>query len=660
MNNEPGNKEDQFSAQEIRGAFLRFFVSILRTYQEYVVPATPGEPYPETLFYRDQFLRDASHIPQAAREFASLMLQSQMFERFLEERYTRPDLPEIRFFDESIIEKLNRSRTAAKRDTPFLDDTSNDVSETYNPPLPSNWGLPDNGMAYFYATFPRLDRNAFGSVRQVRKLLRAPQQNRLLNSSSVQAMQRSLLSLAAGDQAGGGSGSSLASTFRQAQRRYEMVVHAVIRLQALRRMLVCRRQYRKLRVAARTLQAWWRLAAQARHTRVLYYEMIRRVRCIQRAYRIYSCRKKLRVRMRAVLAVQTLARRFVRQRQYLRMRAAAIIIQSRVKCWLSQRAFQAIKELVTRAQACIRGWLHRRSAYRDRVQRVGRMRAQMFTLWRLAHTSLVYRSRFWVLFDGNGFLHLAVHEDELRRLWRDLGLFEHCGRGASFLAQFNAIQEAIDSGALGMNLDQRVSIIINDLESEVGSVAPSIPDGDFETSRLTIDGAAARTRLPIAAEREKAERKKLYLQLKRQTGDGVKSSFFRMFDLGTDKRRKRQLVQLVWNDIDKAYESAQVVLGTFGVETSMDWVQMKREQRIRADVLSTVQACLVSLQVRFLCARAVVVSTHGESDFICVALFGYVWYRSRSGGERRSARAGICRRTSATWVWLQPDLVRSR
>lgn len=52
-----------------------------------------------------------------------------MFERFLEERTTNPTQPEVRFFDESIAAKLNRSKTnPIKKDTPFL----NDLSDAHN------------------------------------------------------------------------------------------------------------------------------------------------------------------------------------------------------------------------------------------------------------------------------------------------------------------------------------------------------------------------------------------------------------------------------------------------------------------------------------------------------------------------------------------------
>lgn len=47
-----------------------------------------------------------------------------MFSKFYEERESHPDQPEIRFFSECIIDKLNRSKKViTKSITPFLDDT---------------------------------------------------------------------------------------------------------------------------------------------------------------------------------------------------------------------------------------------------------------------------------------------------------------------------------------------------------------------------------------------------------------------------------------------------------------------------------------------------------------------------------------------------------
>lgn len=55
---------------------------------------------------------------------------------------------------------------------------------------------------------------------------------------------------------------------------------------------------------------------------------------------------------------------------------------------------------------------------RERKQRLCDLRRQIFYLWKLAHTPLAYRSRFWMVFDGTGFLHLAIHEDEILKLWK--------------------------------------------------------------------------------------------------------------------------------------------------------------------------------------------------------------------------------------------------
>lgn len=67
--------------------------------------------------------------PESSHAFMNAFLDSQMFERFLEERTANPTQPEVRFFDESIAAKLNRSKTnPIKKDTPFL----NDLSDAHN------------------------------------------------------------------------------------------------------------------------------------------------------------------------------------------------------------------------------------------------------------------------------------------------------------------------------------------------------------------------------------------------------------------------------------------------------------------------------------------------------------------------------------------------
>jgi DENN domain-containing protein 5 len=118
-----------FSAQEVREAFLRFFVALLQNFRMYLT---------ETDFQAAEFLLSLS-LSQNSAEFCEGMMKTQLFNRFLEERRDCTD-PEVRFFDESINAKINRSRKTALmnfgrsdvKDTTFLDDTTRVVSALEN------------------------------------------------------------------------------------------------------------------------------------------------------------------------------------------------------------------------------------------------------------------------------------------------------------------------------------------------------------------------------------------------------------------------------------------------------------------------------------------------------------------------------------------------
>lgn len=88
--------------QRIQEAFLRFMASILRGYREYLVPIskapTIGSTDPNALFQLDAFLRsrDRTHY-----KFFQLLMKTQMFIRFIEERSFVSDGDQgLAFFDE--------------------------------------------------------------------------------------------------------------------------------------------------------------------------------------------------------------------------------------------------------------------------------------------------------------------------------------------------------------------------------------------------------------------------------------------------------------------------------------------------------------------------------------------------------------------------------
>jgi len=164
---------DCFYVLEIRNAFLRFFTSLLNNYDKFFISSNNGS---FDLFRVEDFLlENRHHFPASTkkREWMELVLKTQMFQRFLEEREEDSNNASILFFDESVAAKNNRSKKTAikvgKRTTPFLDDDSWQISDTFTPPAPSNWGLPADGRVYSYPKFPKLDAELFGAVRSVKQ-----------------------------------------------------------------------------------------------------------------------------------------------------------------------------------------------------------------------------------------------------------------------------------------------------------------------------------------------------------------------------------------------------------------------------------------------------------------------------------------------------------
>ena len=135
-------------------------MSLFKSYEQFLCDN------PHQLFRVEEFLADLS-LPSASHDFVGKVAKTQMFQRFLEERKNDPCAPLFLFFDECIIAKQNRSRrlNMRQRDTPFLDDTSGAIKETFTPPPPSNWGLPDDGRSYHYGSFPKFNNELFGKIR---------------------------------------------------------------------------------------------------------------------------------------------------------------------------------------------------------------------------------------------------------------------------------------------------------------------------------------------------------------------------------------------------------------------------------------------------------------------------------------------------------------
>lgn len=115
-----------FSPSDVRNSFLRFMVATFANYGKFII-----EKNGSGLFDEYRFLRDLGEEKEPTA-FVGRFLKTQIFQRFLEERMDNPEYHEIRFFDESILAKLNRSKRSKMAKggplpTPFLEDESGKV-----------------------------------------------------------------------------------------------------------------------------------------------------------------------------------------------------------------------------------------------------------------------------------------------------------------------------------------------------------------------------------------------------------------------------------------------------------------------------------------------------------------------------------------------------
>uniref|UniRef100_A0A182IYU6 UDENN domain-containing protein n=1 Tax=Anopheles atroparvus TaxID=41427 RepID=A0A182IYU6_ANOAO len=144
-------KREQNLEQRIQEAFLQFMASILKGYRDYLVPIskapTIGATDPNALFRMDAFLRSRD---KAHHKFFQLLMKTQMFIRFIEERsFVSDGDHNLAFFDECA------EKVSAYEDTPteikLIEwDAGQNGSERTKFILPPECqpGLPDQSYSY--------------------------------------------------------------------------------------------------------------------------------------------------------------------------------------------------------------------------------------------------------------------------------------------------------------------------------------------------------------------------------------------------------------------------------------------------------------------------------------------------------------------------------
>jgi hypothetical protein len=383
-----------------------------------------------------------------AEPFFQRLKATQMFSQFDDERRSMPDLPEIRFFEESLREKQNRSKmTWNKNSTPFLSDTSDEVQGSYSPPLPSVQGIAD-GQRFEYARFPSLQHGNMGPVRKCKVLMLGPEVRRKVHadtalarfvSNRVKVMQEqeklsttvstSRSSSSGTSNGAGGSNGKIASEsdsgadklkqqqvgaseYRfddlifQGRQRYMAFLIGLTKVQALIRSRLCRLRY------ARALRA----AVQ--------------IQSVLRGHRARNSVEKRRLLWRAAVSlatlvrIQALARAFVARSRYERMRALAVWVQAHYRRRVESRLFRYRHHCFLRLSAAARGFVVRRRSVRVRLQQLEELRRALLLLWNLHGTPWFQRQLVWGLcaVEKESFLTLALVQSEVSELYNSTGV----------------------------------------------------------------------------------------------------------------------------------------------------------------------------------------------------------------------------------------------
>ena len=599
-----------FSSAEIRTAFLGFFVSILKNYKQFVDD--------DSSFRSAEFL-GSLNASATSTEFVDSILMTQMFSRFLSERKENPTDPAVLFFDESINAKLNRSKKAAlsnigrggkKGTTAFLDDKSALVTDTFAPPPPSNWGLPDDGRCYHYGSFPELNPELFGKIRPPMQWPQRHRKSTFIPRGSLAVQQKEQFVVAKAMAATPGK---IYSASKRGVKNLETAITALSspfsspfrtpndsQQQSDRNRFRQRRAEQKEQSPGRSasrhsvslsevtlpselgfsLDMDTKFASTAEETVlnarrkqaillsiIIKLQAICRMHLAKTRYRRRLFGYKMKVQRNSMegstLACQTTgavriqsAFRKKKARDTARQRRALVIrLQAVVRGGRARFAYRLLRFVLCKVQALARGYAIRlRISYLFK-QRMKDYRHQIPLLWEYAHTSLCFRSKFWPLLKETGFLRVAIAEAELRRLWKEVSIDPALFAERSGAANSQSLQIG---SSLGINCSTH-SICLK----IASNVTPEgLLDANTRNGRTSL--VEESKIIERAASREAAERIQIYERLSLPDKTELLLEYLEKFGLlAKDKKKKGALSEAIWRMADLADQSASFMFEVF-------------------------------------------------------------------------------------------------
>lgn len=370
---------------------------------------------------------------------------------------------------------------------------------------------------------------------------------------------------------------------KEAKARFALCKKSVNKIKAIFRMKPVRLSYKRQRKAAMLLQVVFRkfrfrrlceqynvkqqfhLAKIQRCMRRalfwLHIKKYRRATTIQKSVRriVYTARYKRS--LKRIICVQSLIRRFIARKKYKIQRESIIFIQKIARKYLIRRSFKRFKRAMTALQSIFRSARKRAMVNAHRASILPKLRKHMFELWKMEHTPLEYRARFWHNVNCPSIIHLWLHKEEIMRLWDVLNFKEKAfkkEKKTAFIHLFNIADTYRVSGQMA---------------------------GDMLSSP------------PRTADifNEEQERLHFYKTMKDSKADALKDTYFDLLGLRNQKKRKQSLVSLIWNDFAKADASCKVTLRILDIESDKLWLKNKENSLVRSAMVEITRASLYAL-----------------------------------------------------------------
>ena len=612
-NNCSSDGSGKFDAREIRGAFLRFFVSLFLEIDENSASSStstspsqqsasgPGSNRSNSVERYSLFSRMSTVIrgtddkqssqqqPQGEGEgLLQRVTSTQMYTNFSDERRFQPGLSEVRFFNESTLEKKNRSKiTLSKALTPFLSDASEALRETYTTPAPSSWGLSCSSR-FEYGRFPLLSPQLFGQVRPCRLLLQAPERvraaalvdpglstrvvaapskhnkaasaaialvaptsnswslsaflaaNMVTGFGSISSSSRiqNLVANGAASSADQGpvtqrsSAPRIEAALLQGALTHSRLQAACVRMQAAMRRALCRRRYAEASAAIVDIQCAWRCRAARKAS-----EQKQQLRAAQ-------------IHLATLMRVQRYVRFAVTRMRFRRLRRATLTLQSKFRGSVSRRWYRRWRRSLGLLGARVKGRTVRRNTMRLLAQQLDVYRRNLMLMWAVEGCSLFRRSLFLVHFlsgdeaKGLSFAKVAAAGREFVRCSETLGIplslsFSRLQQlpslSTSGLASALPVPSALDSLLASAAKILLSTAAAGPTQAQLGQLAALLPSQTIRTKASLIHG-----RLPC-------ERRLLYAHLKTRILEGPRTALFERLGVpAAGKLKKERALEKIW------------------------------------------------------------------------------------------------------------------